>query len=440
VIYSYEEITDAQGNVSRREVNVGETGVLGGFKKFPTNTPTAADLTKTADKNGNLVCDNGSRADNCALPATYANGKSIVYVKEVDANGNVFLREVSSPDANGQTYGFAAKINGAGGQMTALYSPDFVTYNAAADVVSLSANTLLGTYHERMGAQNTSLIQAEKATSLNANSWGRLIAETREVAYDNAAFNQSIQGETMGFQLGHSFWQHRNANNALGQAGLAVGYVTGSMDVFGDAMLSKQIKTGSIDADTTSLMAYYTLATDTGTYLDAVVQYSMSSADAKGPQSSVTLESTGLRGSLEVGKPVRFDSVTLEPQVQVIAYKDSFDDATDSNGYVMSQGDNKGVMLRVGARLESNSDSAFKPWFAANLNVQNGSTATGVMDKTNNVGLNSEKDAKWADMSVGMSYQTSSDFSIYGHLKQSVAIGGGTNTTTSGAIGIQKAW
>jgi hypothetical protein len=97
-------------------------------------------------------------------------------------------------------------------------------------------------------------------------------------------------------------------------------------------------------------------------------------------------------------------------------------------------------MLRVGARLESNSDSAFKPWFAANLNVQNGSTATGVMDKTNNVGLNSEKDAKWADMSVGMTYQTSSDFSVYGHLKQSVAIGGGTNTTTSGAIGIQKTW
>ncbi len=93
----------------------------------------------------------------------------------------------------------------------------------------------------------------------------------------------------------------------------------------------------------------------------------------------------------------------------------------------------------MGARLESNSDSAFKPWFAANLNVQNGSTATGVMDKTNNVGLNSEKDAKWADMSVGMSYQTSSDFSLYGHLKQSVAIGGGTNTT-SGAVGIQKTW
>jgi hypothetical protein len=43
-------------------------------------------------------------------------------------------------------------------------------------------------------------------------------------------------------------------------------------------------------------------------------------------------------------------------------------------------------------------------------------------------------------MSVGMSYQTSSDFSVYGHVKPSVAIGGGTNTTTSGAIGIQKAW
>jgi hypothetical protein len=106
----------------------------------------------------------------------------------------------------------------------------------------------------------------------------------------------------------------------------------------------------------------------------------------------------------------------------------------------MSQGDNTGVMLRVGARLESNSDSAFKPWFAANLNVQNGSTGTGVRDLTNQFGLSSEKDAKWADMSVGMTYQTSADFSVYGYLKQSVAISGGTNTTTSGAIGVQKTW
>jgi hypothetical protein len=43
-------------------------------------------------------------------------------------------------------------------------------------------------------------------------------------------------------------------------------------------------------------------------------------------------------------------------------------------------------------------------------------------------------------MSVGLSYQTSADFIVYGHLKQSVAIGGGTNTSTSGAIGVQKTW
>lgn len=151
-----------------------------------------------------------------------------------------------------------------------------------------------------MGTQNTAQIQAEKSSSYNANSWGRLIADNREVAYENAAFNQSIKGTTTDFQLGHSLWQSRNANNALAQAGLAIGYVKGSMDVFGDALLSKQIKTGTIDADTTSLMAYYTLATDKGTYLDAVVQYSYSNATAAGPQSSVALESTGLRGSLEV--------------------------------------------------------------------------------------------------------------------------------------------
>jgi outer membrane autotransporter protein len=188
-------------------------------------------------------------------------------------------------------------------------------------------------------------------------------------------------------------------------------------------------------------MAYYTLAADSGAYLDAVVQYSWSQSDAQGPQSNLSLDSTGLRGSLEAGVPVRFDSVTVEPQAQLVVYQDSFDDATDSGGYVMSQDDSSGVIFRVGARLSpSDTSSNFKPWFAANLNVQNGSTGTGVRDLTNQFGLSSEKDSTWADMSVGMTYQTSADLSVYGHLKQSVAIGGGTNTATSGAIGIQKTW
>jgi hypothetical protein len=43
-------------------------------------------------------------------------------------------------------------------------------------------------------------------------------------------------------------------------------------------------------------------------------------------------------------------------------------------------------------------------------------------------------------MSVGMSYQVNESVNIYGHLKQSVALDGGTNTVTSGGIGIQKSW
>jgi autotransporter family porin len=391
------------------------TGTGGNFSENPADGTSG---NSHIDKDGNSVCDNDSTLAGCAWPPT-----PIDPVDPVDPVDPDNIKPTTDPV-----------------KPKRLISPDFVTYNAAADVVSLSANTLLGTYHERMGAQNTPLIQAETSTSVNTNSWGRLVADTREVAYDNAAFNQSIQGETMGFQLGHSFWQSRNKDNALGQAGVAIGYVTGSMDVTGDFLTTQQGDAGSVDAQTTSLMAYYTLAANDGRYLDAVLQYSMSSADAQGQLSKLSLDATGLRASLEVGKPVRLDSLTLEPQAQLIAYKDSFDDATDSNGYVMSQADNSGVIFRVGARLTSNdTTAAFKPWFAANINLQNGST-TGITDKTNNVYESSEKDAKWADMSVGMSYQTSSDISVYGHLKQSVAIGGGTNTTTSGAIGVQKVW
>ncbi|MBY0346405.1 MAG: autotransporter outer membrane beta-barrel domain-containing protein, partial [Neisseriaceae bacterium] len=321
------------------------------------------------------------------------------------------------------------------------FSADFVTYNAIADVVSWSASTLLGTYHERMGVQNTRLVQAEKASTFNTDSWGRLVADTREVAYDNAALNQSIKGTTAGFQVGHSIWQGKNANNTTSQAGVAIGYVKGSMDVSGDFAATKNSNAGTVDADTTALMGYYTLASNDGLYVDAVLQYSLSKADAQGTQSNLSLDSKGLRGSLEIGIPFQFGRVTVEPQGQIVAYKDSFDDAVDSKGYAMSQDDSSGVVLRLGARITSNdTTAAFKPWFAANLNLQNASTGTGVNDLTNQVGLDSKKDAVWVDMSVGMSYQTRADLSIYGHLKQSVAIDGGTNTTTSGAIGIQKTW
>jgi outer membrane autotransporter protein len=318
------------------------------------------------------------------------------------------------------------------------YSPDFVTYNAVSDVVSLSANTLLGTYHERMGAQNTPLMQKNTSKS---NSWVRVIADNRDVAYNNAAFNQSIEGSTTGIQVGQTLSQTRHANGSLTQFGLAAGYVQGSMDVFGDFITTKNGHAGTVDAKTTSVSGYYTLSNDNGTYLDAVVQYSYSDSNAQGQQSEVDLKSTGLRGSLEMGVPVRLDSVILEPQAQVVTYKDTFDSAVDSGGYEMSQGDNSGVIFRVGARLTpSDTSSNFKPWFAANVNKQNASTATGVMDNTNNVGLNSEKDSAWADVSVGMSFETEGGATVYGHLKQSAAIDGGKNTVTSGAIGVQKTW
>ena len=318
------------------------------------------------------------------------------------------------------------------------YSPDFVTYNAVSDVVSLSANTLLGTYHERMGAQNTPLMQKDNSS---ANSWVRVIADNRDVAYNNAAFNQSIEGATTGIQVGQTLHQARHENGSLTQIGVAAGYVQGSMDVFGDFITTQNGHAGTVDAKTTSVSVYSTLSNDNGSYLDAVMQYSFSDSNAQGQQSEVDLKSTGFRASLEVGKPVRLDSLILEPQAQVMAYKDTFDNAVDSGGYEMSQGDNSGVIFRVGARLTpSDTSSNFKPWFAANVNMQNASTATGVMDNTNNVGLNSEKDSTWVDVSLGMSYETEGGATIYGHLKQSTAIDGGKNTVTSGAIGIQKAW
>lgn len=74
--------------------------------------------------------------------------------EENGSNGNVPSAEENNSSGN--------TSNGGGippAALTISYSADFVTYNAIADVVSLSASTLLGTYHERMGAQNTALVR-----------------------------------------------------------------------------------------------------------------------------------------------------------------------------------------------------------------------------------------------------------------------------------------
>lgn len=126
------------------------------------------------------------------------------------------------------------------------------------------------------------------------------------MAYDNAALNQSIKGTTAGFQLGHNFWQGRNEKNTSVQLGLTVGYVQGSMDVSGDFVDVINGKAGTVDTDTTSLLAYYTLVNDKGTYIDAALQYSFSQAKAQGAQSSLSMDSDGLRASLEIGMPIYF--------------------------------------------------------------------------------------------------------------------------------------
>ena len=367
-------------------------------------------------------------------------------LSDLEANSeDLFLTNYIAAGETSDANGFLVGASGSGTVDPASrpnsFSAGFVTYNAIADVVNLSANTLMGSYQDRMGAQNMPLMRDESSSTTNANSWGRLIADNRELAYANAALNQSVKGSTTGFQLGHTIWQNLNQDDTRSQLGVAIGYAKNSMDVSGDFGATKNGAAGTVEADTTSLTAYYTSVNPEGLYVDLVAQYSMSKADAQGPQSSLALDSTGLRASLEVGIPAHFESVTVETQGQIIGYKDAFGDASDSKGFAMSQDDSSGVILRFGARVTSNDTSAdFKPWFAANVNFQNGMSGVGVSDKKNNVTLSSEKDSLWADVSVGMSYQVNDGVNIYGHLKQSLALDDGTNTVTSGGIGIQKIW
>jgi len=150
---------------------------------------------------------------------------------------------------------------------------------------------------------------------------------------------------------------------------------------------------------------------------------------------------TSVTASIEAGYPLALsDTVTLQPQVQLIWQRSSLDDFDDGLSTVRFQRDNA-VTGRLGARLEGRFEAGggvWKPYLKLNLwHTFSGSNAIyfGPSDRVAN-----RRNASALEVGGGIVGQVNKTLSVYGGLAYTSAIGITEQTGVQGQLGLRMRW
>jgi autotransporter family porin len=339
------------------------------------------------------------------------------------------LPEVTTPPEGGES-GVAFK------------NTDDIVHAAVPDVAANVSNSILGSYHQRLGSQ-------AKASQVAASLWARVFGGDTEIAYHDASFNQSTDSSTAGFQLGKNFAQHTTSKGHLASTGAYVAYAKTDATVsVSDAntdfgFLAKTGELGSLSIDTYALGLTHTINMTSGTYVDLVGQFSYyesTSAD----QASLSTDGTGVHVSVEMGKALYNGGLVIEPQGQLILFSDSFNEADDANGNHIELGKSKGVQARAGLRFtKADETAAFQPSLTTNIWTQ---SATGSDFSDSGSGFNADdmnQNATWGEVDLGGSFKINNQVSVYGHVTQSISLDSNENAKhdgTQASIGLNVAF
>lgn len=317
-----------------------------------------------------------------------------------------------------------------------LYRPEVALYSAMPLVVRRLGLAQLGSFHDRQGDQQ--LLAGDEGAQA---SWGRVFGEsTRQRLRGDA--DPQFDGRISGLQLGHDFLIATDGSGGRNRVGVLGGYTRASGDTSGVAGGGTNAATGRLSIEGYSLGAYWTRVASTGWYSDAVLLASRYKADARSTLGrGGTPHGNSVTASLEAGYPVALsDSVTLQPQVQLIWQRSSLDDFDDGISAVRFQRDNA-VTGRLGARLEGNFSAGggtWKPYLKANLwHTFSGSNAIyfGPTDQVVN-----RRNAGALEVGAGIVGQVNKALAVYGGLAYTSAIGRTEQTSVQGQLGMRLRW
>ncbi|QOF78437.1 autotransporter outer membrane beta-barrel domain-containing protein [Variovorax sp. 38R] len=319
-----------------------------------------------------------------------------------------------------------------------LYRPEVPLYSALPIAVRRLGLAQLGTFHDRQGDPQ---LLADGEGGGRQASWGRVFGEsTRQRLRGDA--NPQFDGSVSGLQLGHDFLAATDSAGGRHRVGVLGGYTRASGNASGVAGGATNAAAGRLTVEGYSLGAYWTRVASSGWYSDAVLLATRYKADARSTLGrGGRPHGTHVTASLEAGYPLALsDTVTLQPQVQLIWQRSSLDDFDDGLSTVRFQRDNA-VTGRLGARLEGRFDAAggvWKPYLKVNLwHTFSGSNAIyfGPTDQVVN-----RRNASALEVGGGIVGQLNQTLSVYGGLAYTSAIGITEQTGVQGQLGLRMRW
>lgn len=320
-----------------------------------------------------------------------------------------------------------------------LYRPEVPLYSALPIAVRRLGLAQLGSFHDRQGDQQ--LLAGDGDSEGRQASWGRVFGEsTRQRLRGDA--NPQFDGNVHGLQLGHDFLVGTDAAGGRNRVGVLGGYTRASGSASGVADGATNEAAGRLSVEGYSLGAYWTRIASSGWYSDAVLMATRFKTDAIS-----TLGRGGrphgktITASLEAGYPFALsDTVTLQPQAQLIWQRSSIDDFDDGLSTVRFQRDNA-VTGRLGARLEGRFDAGggvWKPYLKVNLwHTFSGSNAIyfGPTDQVVN-----RRNSSALEVGGGVVGQVNKTLAVYGGLAYTSAIGITEQTGVQGQVGLRLRW
>ncbi len=233
-------------------------------------------------------------------------------------------------------------------------------YSAVAPAAHRVALATLGTFHERRGEQ--ALLAGSGPLPA---SWVRLLAQHADLEWGGTVA-PGIDGDLYGVQAGLDLFGRDAGDGHLDRVGLLLAYADLDGDVTGQALGWNGLAVGDLDANGTSLGAYWTHVGPRGWYVDAVLMATWFGGDASAASGeSIDIGGSGVTASLEAGYPLAAAGWTLEPQGQLVWNHLDLDDAGDGISPVSFDTDD--VMTgRLGLRASTGA-GRLRPYLKANL-------------------------------------------------------------------------